>query len=234
MAGTRGMTGNVTSLGIGDGGKKIRGVKKPVNLNTVHIHTKAFKLLVVKMSVNEVVVACHIFYNSHQLNSSLFFSSLISLLSRVYTMQVGSRGSTRGDARADVSCKLQHVNVAERVRSESRKTRAKVGPVELWSELGARVWESKWHRRESGVNTTKKFVQIDEQQEVLWSFKHAYYKNKNAWRTAEVVLSEGCGVSVGEVKNKIRTVRRCTYEQEWGKVAGSRKIGTFPVNHQHY
>jgi hypothetical protein len=31
------MTGNVTSLGIGDGGKKIRGVKEPGDLNTVHI-----------------------------------------------------------------------------------------------------------------------------------------------------------------------------------------------------
>jgi hypothetical protein len=34
------MTGNVTSLGIGDGGKKIRGVREPGNLNTVQLVRK--------------------------------------------------------------------------------------------------------------------------------------------------------------------------------------------------
>jgi hypothetical protein len=36
VAGKRGMTENVTSLGIGDGGRKIRGIKEPGDPNTVH------------------------------------------------------------------------------------------------------------------------------------------------------------------------------------------------------
>jgi hypothetical protein len=32
------MTGNVMSLGIGDEGRKIRGVKEPGDLNTVYVY----------------------------------------------------------------------------------------------------------------------------------------------------------------------------------------------------
>jgi hypothetical protein len=39
------MTGNVTSLGIGDGGRKIRGIKEPGDPNTVHLHANTVIVL---------------------------------------------------------------------------------------------------------------------------------------------------------------------------------------------
>jgi hypothetical protein len=76
-------------------------------------------------------------------------------------------------------------------------------------------------------HSTKKFVEMYEQQEVLWNFKLPDYKNKDARRTAEVVLAKACNVSVKEVKNKIR-ILRSTYAQERGKVTASKKSGTSP------
>lgn len=75
--------------------------------------------------------------------------------------------------------------------------------------------------------STKKFVELYEQQEVLWNYKLPDYKNKDARRTAEVVLSESCNVSVQEVKNKIR-ILRSTYAQERAKVTASKKSRTSP------
>jgi hypothetical protein len=45
------------------------------------VHTKA-NCLFVKMSVNEIIIACSVFYNFQQLYISLFFSSLLSVLMR--------------------------------------------------------------------------------------------------------------------------------------------------------
>jgi hypothetical protein len=51
-------------------------------------------------------------------------------------------------------------------------------------------------------HNTKKFVEMYEQQEVLWNFKLPDYKNKDFQRTSEVVLAEACNVSVKEVKKQ--------------------------------
>jgi hypothetical protein len=53
------MTGNVTSLGIGDGGRKIRGIKEPGDPNTVQVLNVPFYPLAERTNLRNVV---HILY----------------------------------------------------------------------------------------------------------------------------------------------------------------------------
>jgi hypothetical protein len=65
--------------------------------------------------------------NSHSFKGKCYLGDLGAdvrvilklIISRVYTIQVGSCESTRGDARTDVSCQSHYVNAAERVERYS-------------------------------------------------------------------------------------------------------------------
>ncbi|KAK5645442.1 hypothetical protein RI129_006742 [Pyrocoelia pectoralis] len=70
-----------------------------------------------------------------------------------------------------------------------------------------------------------KFLELYEQEELLWNFKHKNYKNKDFRDNALKRLQEAFNLTQLEIKNRIKNLRS-TYSQELAKIKGSKVSGT--------